>query len=148
MADIREATFGDQEAICRLLTVLFEQEAEFKPDFGAQMRGVGEILADPGKGRIFVAEDSTGVIGTVSLLFLVSTALGGKVAVLEDLIVAKNNRGQGWGKALVSQAIRYAGEHGCLRITLLTDLDNHAAQVLYRQFGFAVSSMLPMRLHL
>jgi GNAT superfamily N-acetyltransferase len=143
---IREATLEDNAAICRLLSLLFEQEAEFKPDFATQSKGVGEILADPEKGRFFVIEDAGKIIGCVSLLFLVSTALGGKAALLEDLVLEKSARGLGWGRQLLDYAIRYAMRNGCKRITVLTDKGNKTAQALYQKMGFNYSEMIPMRL--
>lgn len=144
--NIREATLEDNEAVCRLLSLLFEQEAEFKPDPAIQMRGVGQILSDPEKGRFFVIEESGRIEGCVSLVFLISTALGGKAALLEDLILAKPARGQGWGGQLLDYAIQQAIQLGCKRITVLTDKDNSAAQALYRKMGFKYSDMIPMRL--
>jgi ribosomal protein S18 acetylase RimI-like enzyme len=80
------------------------------------------------------------------LLFLVSTALGGKAALLEDFVLAEAVRGQGWGTQLLDYALRYAVQHGCRRVTVLTDKDNAAAQSLYRKKGFEYSEMIPMRL--
>jgi ribosomal protein S18 acetylase RimI-like enzyme len=144
--NIREANIEDNEAICRLLSLLFEQEAEFKPDFATQSEGVGDILADPEKGRFFVIEDAGCIVGCVSLLFLVSTALGGKAAMLEDFVLDTSARGQGWGTQLLNHAIQYAIQNECRRITVLTDSNNVIAQALYQKTGFKYSSMIPMRL--
>lgn len=143
---IREATIDDNAGICRLLFLLFEQESEFRSDFETQSRGVDELLSNPQMGRFFVMEDSGLIVGAVSILFLVSTALGGKVAMLEDLILAKNWRGKGLGAQLLDFGIRAAIQHECKRITVLTDKDNLAAQSLYKKMGFKYSSMIPMRL--
>ncbi|MGJ0483635.1 MAG: GNAT family N-acetyltransferase [Methylomicrobium sp.] len=144
--NIREANSEDNGPICHLLSLLFEQEAEFKPDFAMQSKGVGEILSDPEKGRFFVIEDSGRIVGCVSLLFLVSTALGGKAAMLEDFVLDTPARGQGWGTQLLDYAIQYAVRHGCRRITVLTDKNNSAAQSIYQKMGFNYSEMIPMRL--
>jgi ribosomal protein S18 acetylase RimI-like enzyme len=144
--NIREANIADNEAICRLLALLFDQEAEFKPDFETQSKGVGEILSDPKKGRFFVVEDAGQIVGCVSLLFVVSTALGGKAALLEDFVLVESVRGLGWGTRLLEYAIQYAMRNGCKRLAVLTDADNLAAQSLYRKMGFKYSEMIPMRL--
>jgi ribosomal protein S18 acetylase RimI-like enzyme len=144
--NIREATVEDNQPICCLLALLFDQEAEFKPDFSTQSKGVGEILSDPEKGRFFVIEDSGQIVGCVSLLFVMSTALGGKAALLEDFVLAESVRGRGWGSRLLDHAIQYAMQNGCRRVTVLTDKDNSAAQSLYRKMGFSYSDMIPMRL--
>jgi GNAT superfamily N-acetyltransferase len=84
----------------------------------------------------------------VSLLWSTSTALGGPVAWLEDLVVAPDRRGQGLGRALLAAAIDQARQRGLLRITLLTDHDNLPAQTLYASAGFVPSTMMPMRIML
>ena len=85
------------------------------------------------------------MVGVVSLQFLESTALGGRVALLEDMIIHPSRRGQGLGKQLLSKALTHAQEQGCLRVTVLTDHDNRLAQALYEKLGFRSSRMIPMR---
>jgi GNAT superfamily N-acetyltransferase len=129
-----------------LLALLFAQEADFGPDLQLQMRGLRQILDDPQRGQILLARDGDQVVGMVSLLWSTSTALGGPVAWLEDMVVAPERRGQGLGRALVQAAVDLGRERGLLRITLLTDGDNHRAQTLYASMGFQPSVMVPMRL--
>ncbi len=145
---IREAEFRDLDQICQLLIMLFEQEADFKPNYESQKNGVEQILSNPDIGRCFVIEKSNLIVGTASLLFSVSTALGGKIAVLEDFIIHQKMRNQGLGSHLLKRVISIAKELGCLRITVLTDIDNLLAQELYKKFGFRQSKMKPFRLEL
>lgn len=145
---IAPATLADIPALCRLLDMLFTQEAEFQPDRAAQERGLTAIISQPHVGHILVARQGNEIVGMVNLLYTVSSALGGRVALLEDMVVAPQVRGQGVGNAVLSAAIDHARQQGCLRVTLLTDKDNHVAQAFYRKQGFVVSSMLPMRLML
>lgn len=139
------ATKHDLTAIVDLLTALFEQEADFEPDTARQQRAVSDLLAHPEQGEILLARKPGRVIGMVSLLYLPSTAMGGRVALLEDMIIAADWRGQGYGQKLLSAAIDHARSRGCLRITLLTDRDNLPAQLFYQQQGFSLSAMVPMR---
>lgn len=148
MPAVREATAVDIPDMIRLLGHLFAQEAEFAPDESAQRRGLGMILNDPDTGVLLVAEDEGQIIGMVGLLYTVSTALGARVALLEDMVVAPEARNRGAGLALLDAAIAHAKADGCRRITLLTDGDNKAAQRFYAGAGFAASEMLPMRLML
>jgi ribosomal protein S18 acetylase RimI-like enzyme len=141
----RLASPADIPALCDLLAMLFSQEAEFKPDTDAQTRGLGKIISAPNIGRILLAEQSCQVVGMVNLLFTVSTALGERVAILEDLVLLPNVRRQGIGSALIEAAFAQALSDGCHRITLLTDHDNLAGQSFYRKHGFESSSMTPMR---
>lgn len=143
---IDKASSADIPALCELLSVLFAQEAEFTPDPQAQARGLAQIIANPEIGVVLVARDTGRVLGMVSLLFTISTALGGRVAWLEDLVVSAEARNMGLGAELLAQAVTLARAQGCLRITLLTDRVNEAAQRLYRKQGFVLSDMVPMRL--
>ena len=142
---ISVATESDIPALSKLLAILFEQEAEFTANPLLQQRGLRDIISNPAMGKILVARENTRTIGMVSLLFSVSTALGGRVAWLEDMIVHPSWRNQGIGSALVKQALAHCRIEGCRRITLLTDTDNKAAQDFYRKHGFFSSAMLPMR---
>ena len=81
----------------------------------------------------------------VSLLFTQSTALGAKVAILEDMIVAPEFRGCGVGSQLLNAAVDLAENLGCKRITLLTDKLNFDAQQFYEKHGFNRSNMTPFR---
>ena len=130
----------------RLLGILFTQEADFTPDPRKQERALRQILAHSDSGTLLVARQASGaVIGMVSLLYLISTACGGRVALLEDLVVDPALRGGGIGQRLVDAAIAHAEAVGCHRITLLTDNDNHAAQRFYARAGFRPSAMRVLR---
>jgi GNAT superfamily N-acetyltransferase len=145
---IEPAREADLCQCAALLGLLFAQEADFQPDPAAQARGLRRIFDDSAQGQLLLARDGGQVRGMVSLLWSVSTALGGPVAWLEDLVVAPEWRGQGLGRALVTAAVELCRERGLGRISLLTDDDNHRAQALYASLGFRASSMVPMRLQL
>lgn len=146
--DITIATLDDLPALCSLLNALFTQEAEFQPDEAAQRRGLTRIITQPDVGLIVVAREGGQVRGMVNLLYTVSTALGERVALLEDMVVAPTHRGSGLGQQLLQGAIGLARAQGCRRITLLTDGDNVAARRFYEREGFSVSGMVPYRLAL
>lgn len=146
---ITHATADDIPALSGLLNVLFSQEAEFTPDAEAQQRGLGMILGNPDIGTILLARNADGEVqGMVNLLWTVSTALGARVALLEDMVVAPAARGLGVGSRLLNAAIAEANRQGCQRLTLLTDADNVDAQRFYRRQGFVPSPMAPWRLQL
>ncbi|WP_263831950.1 GNAT family N-acetyltransferase [Sulfurospirillum oryzae] len=143
---VEEAKLSDIERLIDLLTILFSQEAEFVPNRTLQQTGLQMILNDASIGTIFVLKSDQKIIGMVTLLWTISTALGGKVAFLEDMVVDPLWRGKGGGHALIEHAILYAEKLTCKRITLLTDTDNFKAHHFYQQFGFEASLMQPMRL--
>lgn len=148
MPTFERASAEDIPALSQLLSTLFSQEAEFKPDDAAQRQGLAAIIANPALGAILVARDGADILAMVNLLFTMSTALGARVALLEDMVAAPGVRGTGIGSALLSHALEFAAAQGIKRITLLTDQDNHVAQRFYARHGFARSSMVPLRLAL
>lgn len=145
---IEKAIAADIPALSALLSVLFSQETEFTPNAEVQQRGLHQIIGNPEIGAVLVARQGDQIVGMVNLLFTISTALGERVALLEDMVVIPAVRGAGVGRRLLSEAIAFAREQGCKRITLLTDRGNESAQGFYARQGFVLSGMVPMRLSL
>jgi len=145
---VDNATAADIPALIDLLSILFSQEAEFRPNADAQQKGLARIIANPEIGAVLLARQGNQVIGMVNLLFTVSTALGERVALLEDMVVLPASRSTGVGEKLLSEAISFSRVQGCKRITLLTDRSNESAQRFYAKQGFVESGMVPMRLSL
>jgi ribosomal protein S18 acetylase RimI-like enzyme len=142
------AKSADLPRLVELLGILFESEAEFSADSEKQRAALQAILADPAKGRIYVAREGRQVLAMASLLYTISTAEGGKAALFEDLVTAPEHRKRGIGEALLKHVVAEARKEGVLRITLLTDMQNERAQAMYRRAGFVGSPMKPMRLKL
>lgn len=142
---LREATIVDIPELCGLLNYLFEQEEEFKPNTETQSEGLSRIISNSDIGVIVIAIDSNKVIGMVNILYTVSTALGSRVAILEDMVVSPKVRGTGVGSKLMKYSLDLAKKNGCKRITLLTDFDNDGAHRFYEKHGFVRSSMVAFR---
>jgi GNAT superfamily N-acetyltransferase len=147
-AIIEQATMEDLPQMVDLLYELFSQEGDFVPDKMKQERGLRLILEQPNRGRIFVYRINSMIVGMVNLLFTISTAEGGFVVLLEDVIVRVDYRGRGVGKQLLEHAIEYAKKKEFLRITLLTDRINEQGQAFFSKMGFFKSKMIPLRLPL
>ena len=146
METIEPATADDIPNLADLLTLLFTQEADFRPDRAKQERGLRLLIESPSTGVIFAARDGDQVVGMVSLLFTISTAEGGPACWLEDMVVRPDRRGCGLGTRLLRHAIDYARIHDFCRITLLTDKLNAGAIRFYEQHGFVESAMTALRL--
>ena len=143
---IEQATLEDLPQLTDLLFELFEMEGDFQPDRARQMRGLRLILEQPSRGRIFVLRHNGTIFGMINLLFTISTAEGGFVILLEDVIMHRDYRGQGHGTRLLQHVIDYAKKKDFLRITLLTARLDERSQRFFAGYGFAVSKMIPMRL--
>ena len=136
-AIIEQATMEDLPQMVDLLYELFGQEGDFIPDRMKQERGLRLILEQPSRGRIFVYRWNETIVGMVNLLFTISTAEGGFVVLLEDVIVRVDYRGRGVGTQLLKHAIEYAKQKEFLRMTLLTDRLNEQGQAFFQKLAFS-----------
>ena len=143
---IEPATEADLDELSEMLGGLFSQESDFRPDKDKQLRGLRLIFEQPSRGRVFVLRREGAIVGMINLLFTISTAEGGFVVLLEDLVIHKQFQGHGYGAKLLQHAIEFARQENFLRITLLTDRPENLAQEFFRKHGFVESSMIPMRL--
>ena len=146
--EISIAEVADIEALADLLFILFTQEADFEPDRQNQINGLQILIEDPDKGFVLSAKENGKIVGMVNVLKVVSTAEGGEVGILEDMIVSPSHRGLGIGTSLLTAAIDRAKTENLKRITLLTDLSNQRAIDFYQRSGFIQSAMIPLRLYL
>jgi GNAT superfamily N-acetyltransferase len=143
---IEQATLEDLPQLVELLTDLFSHEGgDFVPNRAKQMRGLRLILEQPNRGRIFVLRKNGMILGMINLLFTISTAEGGFVILLEDVIVHQDFRRHGYGSRLLQHALDYARKKDFGRITLLTDRLDEESQEFFERHGFYKSKMIPMR---
>ncbi|MBA3544004.1 MAG: GNAT family N-acetyltransferase [Chthoniobacterales bacterium] len=143
---IQPAISEDLDELSSLLGELFSEESDFRPDKEKQLRGLRLIFEQPNRGRVFVLRRDRSIVGMMNLLFTISTAEGGFVILLEDLVVHREYRGHGYGSMLLDHAIEFARHKNFRRITLLTDRPELRSQSFFRKHGFYESPMLPMRL--
>lgn len=142
---IEFATADDLPAMADLLHELFTLENDFVPDREKQLAGFHLILDHPDMGRLFVLRVNGKAAGMANALITVSTAEGGRVLLLEDVIIKANYRSQGLGQKLVEHVLAWAISEGMSRITLLADRDNTEARVFYERMGFEPSAMMVLR---
>lgn len=147
MPDLRiePATMDDLPELAGLLHDLFTLEVDFAPDPAKQSRGLRLILEQPSRGRIFVLRNDRMIVGMINLLITISTAEGGFVLLLEDLVVHRDHRRLGYGSRLLRHAVGFAREKKFLRITLLTH-EQDGVRGFYLKHGFCESGMRTMRL--
>ena len=135
----------DVDEICNLLEILFNMEEEFEPDRIKQKKGVEMIIKNPNIGFIVVIKDCGKIFGMVNILYTVSTFIGEKSAILEDMIIEERYRDIGYGTKLIQRSLIIAKEKGIKRVTLLTDENNYSAEKFYIKNGFIKSNMMVMR---
>ncbi|MFM2199372.1 MAG: hypothetical protein RLZZ505_2804 [Verrucomicrobiota bacterium] len=142
---VEMATLDDLPALTELVMDLFSTSGDFIPDREVQERGLRLILEQPSRGRIVVLRNDDRIFGMVNMLFTISTARGGFVILMEDVVIHPRHRGQGYGTMLLDHVLEFAKQKRFLRITLLTDKISAESQEFFRKQGFEYSNMIPMR---
>ncbi|MDO9057054.1 MAG: GNAT family N-acetyltransferase [Sulfuricurvum sp.] len=137
---IRRACYDDIDAMAGLLSELFAIEDDFSIDIEKQSRGL-KLLLDTPSAILLVVESKEGVIGMATLQTLISTAMGEKVGLIEDVIVSEAYRGTGIGKALLEALIAESEGAGLKRLALGADHRNHKAIAFYQKQRFSISNM-------
>ena len=79
---------ADIDAMAGLLRELFTLETDFTPEREKQLAALRWILDHPAHGRLFVLRDAGRGVGMANALISISTAAGGPVPVLEDVILS------------------------------------------------------------
>ncbi|WP_369048123.1 N-acetyltransferase family protein [Tenacibaculum sp. UWU-22] len=112
---IREGKQQDMQAVLNLITEL----AVFEKEPSAVEITVNDLIEDGfsenPKFKIFVAEENNNIIG-MALFYERYSTWKGKAIHLEDLIVTKNKRGIGVGKALYVAVLKFAHANGFNRV--------------------------------
>jgi GNAT superfamily N-acetyltransferase len=129
-----------------LLGELFSIETDFSIDKARQRRGLKLMLDGCLKHRcIKVAEVEGQVIGMCTAQTLISTAEGGIVALVEDVVIALQFRGQGIGRKLMESIEDWARSRGAARIQLLADRTNFSALDFYDKIGWRPTQLICLR---
>jgi GNAT superfamily N-acetyltransferase len=135
MADVREASPRDREALVHLLRA---QLAEHRIDTPAAAIGasVDALLRDGTRGRLLVATVGGRPVGVAALSFVWPIEHGGRSAWLEELYVEPAHRGRGIGGALLRAALDAAAAAGAVAVDLEVDAGHARASRLYEAAGF------------
>jgi len=146
MIIIRPAQPTDIPQLVELLKTLFAIEADFTFDPDKQSCGL-KLLLDSNKDCILVAESLTDekVVGLCTVQTLISTAEGGLVGLLEDLIVAADFRNQGIATQLLAEIEAWAESQNLKRLQLLADKNNLSALEFYKRQGWQSTQLICLR---
>jgi GNAT superfamily N-acetyltransferase len=141
---VRRATPEDVDEMADLLAMLFGIEREFSIDREKQKRGL-VMLLNSEITVIHCAEIKGQVVGMCSAQGLVSTAMGGLSALVEDLVVHEHHRGKGIGTLLLGSMEAWAKENGVTRLQLLADQENTKALAFYAKLRWGETGMMCRR---
>lgn len=115
---------------------LYSAEFGFDPGFEAYVaEPLGRFVRTrTGRERLWIADSESRAVGWVAIV----TADEG-TAQLRWFLVEPEFRGQGLGKRLIGEAVRFSRDAGYGRIMLWTVPELTAAAKLYTSFGFALA---------
>jgi GNAT superfamily N-acetyltransferase len=143
---VRPALQADIPRLADLLDELFSVETDFTPHRERQERGLGILVGrQPGMSLVLVAEVSGIVVGMATVQLLISTAEGGRVGLVEDVVVDRRHRGKGIGRRLLSGIADWARTRDVTRLQLLADRGNSAALRFYHAAGWTPTSLVCLR---
>lgn len=145
-AKIRNAQHNDLNALVALLEELFRIEADFAVNPERQRKGLSMMLDGCSKHRcVIVAEIESRVVGMCTAQTLISTAEGGLVALIEDVVVSPEYRGKGIGRQLMESIEVWCITLGITRMQLLADRTNFSALDFYDEIGWHPTRLTCLR---
>ena len=143
---IRNSQLSDTEEMVSLLKELFTVEEDFAFVEKKQRRGLSRMMADCQKHRcVKVAQMEGHVVGMCTAQTLISSAEGGMVALLEDMVVSSRYRGMGIGRKLMESIEKWAQSRGVTRLQLLADRTNFSALDFYDKMGWLPTRLICLR---
>lgn len=146
--EVRLARLEDQDAVCRLWTMLLEfYQKQASPE--VMERSFHYAVQHPEKVLVFIILIEGVVTGTASLhLGHYSTWSDGWYGHIEDVLVDPDFRGRGLAEALIRHAVEAAREKNLTRVEVNALTTNQPARKLYEKLGFSTDSVayeLPLK---
>jgi GNAT superfamily N-acetyltransferase len=106
------------------------------PDDAALLAMSRALMADPDReGVQFLATHDGEDVGFATVFWSWETSIAGRVGILNDLFVVRQERGRGVATALMGACRRRCHDQGAVRMIWQTAPDNHRAQSLYQRLG-------------
>ncbi|MCW4037214.1 MAG: GNAT family N-acetyltransferase [Candidatus Bathyarchaeota archaeon] len=133
---IREAVQRDSKQLVKLSDELIHLE-----DWSTREVMLTESLNDPAS-TIFVAEADETIVGFIELRVFPDFVEGSPIAVILNLVVAKDFRKQGIGSQLIQRAGEAADKRNATETHVWTEFDNQQAIHLYTKHGFTDRHLL------
>ena len=141
---ISHAKPSDIKPMAGLLAELFAIETDFPIDEEKQIQALSQLVPDA-MCDVIVAKDGGELVGMATMQPVISTAEGGYVGIIEDVVVTKSYRGKHIGTQLIAYLEASAVKKGFKAVKLLADKNNVSALHFYKATGFAQTHMMMLR---
>ncbi|WP_027488295.1 GNAT family N-acetyltransferase [Allorhizobium undicola] len=131
---IRPAESGDLSEIVALYRELNPDDDSLSSEIAGH--AFAALLAHPGL-TVFVGLDGECAVATATLNVIPNLTRNARpYAIIENVVCLTSHRGRGFGKAVVTHAIKAAWEAGCYKTMLLTGRTDAAVHRFYEGCGF------------
>lgn len=143
MASIRRAVEGDGPKLLSLLSQYCLEVGNVLSEDHLQAAMV-PLIKRPELGDLLVAEQNGELIGYVVITWGWGIESGGAEALVDEMFVTAEYRGQGVGTLLMTAALERAKDQEVKVVFLETELDNPESRALYDRLGFELESSIWM----
>ena len=140
--NVRDARIEDTEIIARFNEALALESEGVRLDPATIRAGVKAVLADPAKGRYFVAERSGKIAGALMITYEWSDWRNAMFLWLQSVYVDPGHRKEGVFRALYHHVEAIAFSPGHCGLRLYMDRENSAAWKTYERLGMSHGSYI------
>lgn len=135
-ADVRLANESDVKALVKLANEIILME-----DQKLREACLTDSIKDP-KRDIYVVEIEGRLAGFFELYTFPDFVHGGKIALIQNLVITEEYRGLGLSNELMARAVKRAVERGASELHAWTDFSNKPAIGLYKKYGMVKEYLL------
>lgn len=129
------ASPADEPTLLSLMEAFYHEEnLPFEPS--RALAALRELLATADLGQVLVLRDGSTAHGYLVLTFGFSLEFGGRFVLLDEVFLASELRGRGWGRAGLAQAEAWARMQGVCALRLELNRQNLPARAVYLKSGF------------
>jgi GNAT superfamily N-acetyltransferase len=114
--DVRLAQVPDAPAVAACVRELLLELSGQAPRADALQRAARSLLEDPGAGAVLLAGDSEEVAGVLSASWQTAIHVPGRYALIQDLWVSPDRRGESIGRRLLLALFDLAMEREIVRV--------------------------------
>jgi len=141
---ISHAKPSDIKPMAGLLAELFAIETDFAISEEKQIQALAMLVPDA-MCDVIVAKDGDKLVGMATMQPIISTAEGGYVGLIEDVVVTEAYRQKRIGTQLIAFLEASAAKKGFKAVKLVADKTNTPALHFYKSTGFAQTHMMMLR---
>jgi len=142
-ASFKTATEADADTLLNLIQKYFVYDG-ISFDASKIRPGLILLLKDESIGHAWLIQSGAKAVGYVIFTYGFDLEFGGRLALVTDLYLEEEFRGQGLGRMTLKRIEEFCRANGVRALELQVERDNSEAQALYRKFGFEAADRIPL----